>query len=454
MKKLFGTLLPAFQGVVCLLIVLSAPQVQAKASQIEEVVSPGGIRAWLVQERSIPIISMEVAWRGGASVEPAEKAGLATLVASTMDEGAGELDSRAFQKALSELAISLSFQAGKDSFQGSLKTLSKNRDEAFRLFGMAVTQPRFDEEPVNRIRNQILVSLNRALSSPNTLASRAWFQEAFPDHAYGIPSKGTLETVPGLSRDDLAGYAKRMIARDNMVIAVVGDIGSEELGRYLDDMFGTLPAKADYTAPKAVEPRSEAVVRIIEQDIPQSVIMFGGQGVKRDDPDYYAAYVLNYILGGGGFESRLTEEIREKRGLVYSVYSYLYPFEAAGVHIGGMGTRNDAAVQALGLLKAELAKIRKDGVSDAELAAAKTYLNGSFPLRLSSNSRIADILLSMQLSHLPPAYLGERDALINAVTPADIRRVAKRLMDPDKLIVVVVGKPAGLSETMPEGEKQ
>lgn len=427
--------------VVALFLLISLP---ARAVEVTEVTSPGGIKAWLVEEASIPIVSMKVAWRGGASLDPADKAGLAYLASSTMDEGAGELDSKTFQERLSDLAIQLSFDASKDRFSGSLKTLSENTEEAFRLFGLAVTDPRFDEEPVERIRGQILASLNRKLSDPNSLAGRAWFELAFGDHPYAQPSEGTIDTMAAITRDDLAAFANTRLGKDNMLIGVVGDFSATELGVLLDKTFGALPEKAGISAIPQTEPLPEAAVKIIPQDIPQSVVIFGGQGVKRDDPDYYAAYVLNYILGGGSFQSRLTEEIREKRGLVYSVYSYLYPMKAAGLQMGGFGTSNTSVKEALDLVKAELLRIREEGVTEEELAAAKTYLNGSFPLSLSSNDSIADILVAMQFSNLPIDYLNNRSALINAVNEDDIKRVAQKLLDPEKLIVVVAGKPENL----------
>ncbi|MEH6402236.1 MAG: pitrilysin family protein, partial [Sneathiella sp.] len=324
------------------------------------------------------------------------------------------------------------------------KTLSKNREEAFRLFSMALTDPRFDTEPVERIRNQILVGLNRKLSNPNSLAGRAWFEIAFPNHPYSVPTEGVIETVKAITQKDLAGFKNDQIALDNMVIAVIGDIGKDELGSLLDKTFGGVQKAARLVEIPDVKPKPQLTAKVIEQDIPQSIVVFGGKGIKRDDPDYYAAYILNYILGGGGFESRLTKEIREKRGLVYSVYSYLYPLRHSGLQLGGFGTSNASVGEAVNLLKAELRKIRTEGVTPEELDAAKTYINGSFPLRLSSNSKIANIMVSMQIFDLPVQYLNDRPGLINAVTLGDILRVAKRLINPDDMIVTVVGKPEGL----------
>ncbi|MEH6546746.1 MAG: pitrilysin family protein [Sneathiella sp.] len=418
--------------------------VSAVAAEIREIVTPGGIKAWLVEERSIPIVSMKVAWQGGASLDPADKAGVAHLASATMDEGAGDLDSISFQERLSDLAIKLNFDAGKDTYSGNLKTLSENTDEAFRLFGLAITEPRFDEEPVERIRAQILTSLNRKLSDPNSLAGRAWFDIAFKGHPYSQPSEGTIETMSAVTKADLVEFATTRLAKDNMVISVVGDIGEEDLKRLLDKTFGGLPDTAVASKVAETAPLREATVKIIDQDIPQSIVIFGGQGIKRDDPDYYAAYVLNYILGGSGFESRLTDEIREKRGLVYSVYSYLYPMESSALQMGGFGTSNASVKEALQLVGGLVAEIRADGVTAEELAGAKTYLNGSFPLSLSSNASIAGIMVAMQMNELPTEYLQQRADLINAVTLEDVKRVAQKLLDPENMIVVVVGKPVDL----------
>ncbi|WP_199899343.1 M16 family metallopeptidase [Sneathiella glossodoripedis] len=418
----------------------------ALSLEIKEIQTPGGIKAWFVEEKTIPILNMEVIWKGGGSAVAKEKSGLARLMAATLDEGAGDLDSKAFQKKLSDLSVSLSFDAGKDTFRGSLKTLSKNAEQAFELFGLAVNAPRFDEEAVERIKGQLLVGLNRQLSDPNDLAGDAWFELAFSGHPYAIPTEGTLETVPNLTPADLKSFQKNQLARDNMVIAVIGDISEADLVQYLDAAFASLPAKASLPKVERVKKLGGPANKIIPMDIPQSVIVFGGDGVLRDDPDYYAAYVLNYILGGGGFESRLYREIREKRGLVYSVYSYLSPFEEAGVHLGGLGTGEKTTIEAIELIRSELTKIRQNGVTERELEAAKKYLNGSFALRLSSNARIAGIMASMQFSNLSMDYLDERSALINAVSLEDIKRVAKRLMDPDRLLLTIVGKGENQAE--------
>lgn len=417
----------------------------AQAVTVERVVSPGGIEAWLVQDHANPIIAMDIAFRGGSSVEG--KAGLAHMVSGLLDEGAGPLDSQTFQGKLEDLAIELSFNTGKDSFRGSLKTLTENRDTAFDLFRLALTQPRFDKEPVERVRGQILTSLARELQSPDAVAARAWYKLVFAGHPYAVSVRGEPETIKAITLNDLKAFTKAWLAREGMVVGVVGDITPDQLKPLLDKTFGALPAKhppitiAD-TAPKAPG-RTEVIIR----DNPQSVAVFGEAGVKRADPDWYAAYVMNYILGGGGFSSWLTEEVREKRGLAYSVYSYLAPYDHAGLITGGVATQNARTEESLKLIKEQWARMKAEGPSEQQLADAKTYLTGSFPLQLDSTDSIAGLLVSMQLETLGIDYLDKRNGYIQSVTMDHVKKVADRLLDPDRLTFVVVGKPEGLTAT-------
>ena len=419
----------------------------ALAVEVERVVSPGGIEAWLVREHANPIISLRFAFRGGAALDPAGKEGLANLASSTMDEGAGELDSQTFQKTLDDKAIRLRFDTGLDTYGGRLQTLTKHRDEAFRLLRLALTAPRFDDEPVERIRAQILVGLKQDEEDPHTIASRALRRTLFPDHPYGRPVDGTAASVQAITADDLRGFVRRRLARDNLIVGVVGDITKDDLAGLLDATFGGLPAEA---GPWAVPDRTAGFTggtQVIERNVPQSAIRYADLGLKREDPDYYTAFVMNYVLGGGGFTSRLYSEIREKRGLAYSVYSGLFPMKASAMLVGGAGTANARVKETLDVLRAEWGRMAEAGITDKELADAKTYLTGAFPLRFTSNGRIAGILVGMQISKLGIDYLKRRNALITRVTQDDIRRVAKKLLDPKRLTVVVVGRPAGLTAT-------
>lgn len=417
----------------------------AAGPKIEMVKSPGGIEAWLVREPSIPIIAMEVVWRdAGEKRAPANQGGIAALLATMLGEGAGDLNSQAFAERQQDNGISVGFGAERDHFSLSLRALSRNADIAFDLATLALTRPRFDDEALERVKRSIATQLIRDQEQPGTIAATTLYATAFPGHPYGRPQRGTAESVSGLGRGDLEAFLKRELTRDRLVIGVVGDLTAEQLGPVLDRMFGSLGAKGEPIAVTEQPPALRERPIVVERELPQSVVQFMGQGVRRDDPDFYAAYVMNYILGGGGFNSRLTVEVREKRGLAYSVYSYLVPMRESGIWSGGVATRNDQVAESLRIIRAELDRMRREGPGEQELAEAKTFLNGSFPLQLSSNSAIASTLVAMQIAGLGPNYIDERPQLINAVTADDIRRVAQRLLDPAKLLVVVVGRPVGL----------
>ncbi|MEE9300401.1 MAG: pitrilysin family protein [Alphaproteobacteria bacterium] len=440
--------LRALAGRLCraapvLLLVLLVP-VAARATTVERVISPQGIEAWLVEEQVVPLITIEFAFRGGAALDPAGKEGLAMMTLALLSEGAGDLDSHAFKSKLDDRAIHLGFSSGMDDVGGTLQTLSKNRDLAFDFLRLALTEPRFDEGAVERVRRQVLVSLARAEEDPGDIAHRAWKAAIFPEHPYGRDSDGTKESIAAIEIDDLRAFVVARFARDNLVIGVVGDVTPDELGPILDSAFGALPPEgASHTVPE-VSPKTTGEVIVIEKPIPQSVVVFGKEGIRRDDPDFYAAYVMNYILGGGGFSSRLTIEIREKRGLAYSVYSYLAPMDHAALYVGGVATQNERAGESIALVRAEFERLYESGVSEEELANAKSYLTGSFPLRFDNSQRIAGMLVSMQVDDLGIDYFDRRNSYIEAVGLDDIERVARRLLKPGDLTFVVVGEPRGL----------
>jgi zinc protease len=444
--------MPLLRSAFVGLIVLAAGILPARAVEVQRVVSPGGVEAWLVEDHSNPIIALDLAFRGGAALDPAGKAGLANLASGLIDEGAGELDSQAFQALLQNLSIRLSFSAGLDIFSGELTTLTENRETAFDLLRLALTAPRFDPEPVERIRAQILAGLAQQAEDPGWIAGRTMDVLQFPDHPYGRPVTGTAETLAAITRDDLRDFVATRFARDRLAIGVVGDITPEELAVHLDETFLALPAEGVALDVPDVAPAGAGEVVVVQRDVPQSIVQLAHQGIARDDPDYYAAYLVNYLFGGGGFASRLYAEVREKRGLAYSVYSYLNPMDHAALLQGGVATRNGRVGESLEIIRREWRRMAQEGPTAEEVADAKTYLTGSFPLRFSSSGRIAGMLVAMQIEELGIDYLDRRNDLIEAVTLADAQRVARRLYDPDALTVVIVGRPDGVtpSRTPPE----
>lgn len=432
------------RGLLLAVVLLALFSVPAQAVEIKRVVSPGGIEAWLVVDHSVPVVALEAAFAGGAATDPEEKPGLANLTASLLDEGAGPYDSQAYQTRVEDIASSIRFSASQDNLTATVKTLSENVEAAFELLRLGLTEPRFDPDPVERVRSSILVSLARKAESPNSIASRLWWKHAFGNHPYARPPDGTPEGVAAVTVDDMRRFVKDRIARDVLTIAVVGDITPERLAPLLDATFGTLPAKAaPANIPEATAGDGGATL-LVEKPIPQSVVVFGHAGIKRDDPDWYAALITNYILGGGGFTSRLTTEVREKRGLAYGVYSYLAPLEHTGVLLGGVATENSRVAESIDIIRQEWRRMRDEGPTEAELESAKTYLTGSFPLQFDSTDRIAAILVDMQQKNLGIDHLDRRNALIDAVTLEDAKRVARRLFQPDALAFVVVGAPEQL----------
>ena len=431
--------------VAAALLNIAAPAAQASDMKLERVTSPGGIEAWLVESHANPLIAIRFAFRGGATQDDKGKEGLAYFVSAMMDEGAADLDALAFQEKAQGLAMRMDFDASRDVMLGNLQTLTVNKDEVFDLARLALTKPRFDADAVERVRAQILAGLKFDEHDPETVASLAWDRLAFQGHPYGRPIKGTLQSIAAISRDDLKSYVDRMFARDKLVISVVGDIDAATLGQVLDHIFGALPARSELSPVADANPPLGPTQEIIEMDVPQSVAQFGHRGIARKDGDFIAAYVLNYIIGGGGFSSRLMEEVREKRGLAYSVHSNLYPYEHGAIFVGSVATKNEEVGQSLEVIESELRRIAEQGPTAEELANAKSYLTGAYALRFESSSSIASQLLAIQIEDLGIDYVNRRNRLVEAVTLDDIKRVAKRLIEADRLITTIVGKPVAMA---------
>jgi zinc protease len=279
------------------------------------------------------------------------------------------------------------------------------------------------------VRGQLLSELRRATTNPNAIASREWWAAAFPGHPYAWPVNGTLETVAAITRADLASFARRVL--------IVGNVDRAAAGAIVDHIFGDLPEKADLVDVPAVQPRDLGRKIMVNLDVAQSVVMVGGEGLARNDPDFMAAYVLNHILGGGSFSSRLYREVREVRGLAYSVYSGLMPLDHAALFIAGTATRADRAGQTLEVVESEIRRMAASGPTEEELASAKSYLKGSFALRFDTSSKIAGQLVQIQLDNLGIDYIVKRNSLVDAVTLDDVKRVAKRLFGGGMLVAIV-----------------
>jgi zinc protease len=399
----------------------------------------------------VPLIAMDFAFKGGAAQDPPEKAGLATMAVALLDEGAGDIDSKEYHEQVEAKAIELSFTAARDYVSGSLRTLTENREDAARLLKVALTAPRFEAEDVERIREQMLSGLRQATTSPTELASRRWWATAFPGHPYGLPQNGTLTSVPAITADDLHAFTRKQFARDNLKIAIVGNIDAAAAGKLIDEVFGSLPAKAELKPIPDVAAQGLGQKVAIELNVPQSVLVVGGPGIMRKDPDFMASFVLNHILGGSPFSSRLYKEVREARGLAYSVYSGVLPLDHASIFMSSTGTRADRSEQTLDVMQDEFRKLAETGPTEDELAKAKSYLTGSYGLRFDTSTKIAEQLVGIQLEDLGIDYIEKRNGLVNAVTMDDVKRAAKRLLD-SKMLVAVVGKTG--TETAKGGGEQ
>jgi zinc protease len=416
----------------------------ASAMTTEQIVSPSGIQAWLVREHAVPLVALNYTFHGGSSQDDADKTGAANLAADLLDEGAGNLDSKAYHERLENHAIDLRFQVDRDYFRGSLRTLSEHRDEAFDLLHMALSAPRFEADAVERVRGQVLAGLRRETTNPNDLASRSWWRTAFPDHPYGRESKGTLETVPRIAAADLRDYVRRVFARNELTVSIVGDIDADTAGKLIDRAFAGLPTKNDLKPVPSASPSNLGRRIVIDVNVPQAVVNFGGQGIARHDPDFMAAYIVNHILGGGDFSSRLYKEVREKRGLAYGVSDHMVWFRRAAVVIGGTATRADRTADALKVIEHEIKRMAEDGPTADELTAAKAFIKGSYALSLDTSSKIAAQLTQIQIDDLGIDYIQRRNGMIDGVGIEDAKRAAKRLYG-GGLLVTVAGRPKGLT---------
>jgi zinc protease len=433
--------------VAATLLSASAGVAGAQAMQIQPVTGASGVEAWLVEDHSVPVVTIRFAFAGGAALDAVGKGGAASMVASLLDEGAGPYDSLAFHRRLDDLAGQLRFSAAQDEFDGSLRTLKQHLSDTGELLRLALAEPRFAPEDIERIRGEILAGLARQAKNPRSLSGRLWMHDAFEKHPYGSSVDGSEESVAAITRDDLAAFAGARFHRGGLIVGIVGDIDKTEAATLIDQIFGGLPKGTDETEIAETKPLDDGALVVSRAAVPQSVVTFGQAGPKRDDPAWYAAYVLNEILGGGGFRGRLMKEIREKRGLAYGVSTQLVPYRHAGLIVGNVATENGRVAESIALVRDEWRRMREAGPTAAELDNAKTYLTGSFPLGLDSTQHIAGVLVQMQQDKLGIDYLDRRASLIGGVTLDEAREVAQKLFDPSALSFAVVGDPADLEPT-------
>ncbi|TDR88013.1 M16 family metallopeptidase [Enterovirga rhinocerotis] len=416
-------------------------QTKSGPAEIIPVVSPGGVEAWQVRSSFVPLVAVGFAFEGGAAQDPPGREGAMQMLSRLLDEGAGPYGSDAFQERLAEHAIELTFTSSPDALGGSLKTLVAHADDAFDLLRLALAEPRFDQDAVERVRAQMLAGLRYQANDPGTVASRRFIAEGFPGHPYGHPSSGTQESVAAITRDDLVALHRRIVARSHLKIAAVGDLSEAALARHLDATFGALPAKPVLEAVAPTRLVGRGTRHVVDLDVPQSVIRFGFEGVSWRDPDFIPAYVLNHILGGGAFTSRLFQEVRERRGLAYSVGTSLVSYRRTAMTWGYTATKNERVGECLEVIGSEIAKLREDGPTDDELEKAKAYLTGSYALGFDTSTKIAHQLVQIAFEDLGIDYIRRRNDLVAAVGQHDIRRAAERVLGDGAMLIVMAGRP-------------
>ncbi|MCC5984630.1 MAG: insulinase family protein [Rhodobacteraceae bacterium] len=405
---------------------------------ITPVETPGGFTAWLVQEDSIPFVALDIHFRGGASIEDPAQAGVVNLMTGLLGEGAGDLDAQAFAEAREALAARISFSAGRDTVSLSARFLTDNRDAAAELIRLALHEPRFDADAVERVRRQVLSSLRRDAVDPNAIAGREFARLAFGDHPYGRHPDGTPESVAALDGDALRAAHRAAITRDRVYIGAAGDISPDDLAALVDHLLADLP-EAEVPLPERTPFQAEPGVHAVAFDGPQTVIAFGHAGIERDDPEFLAAFVVNEVFGGGRFGTRLMRSLREERGLTYGVGSFLSSGALGESYQGRVSTDPQHVPQVLDILRAEWAAMAADGITEDEAERVRTFLTGAYPLRFDGNAAIASIMASMQFQGFDIDYVNRRNDMVNALTPDELNAMAARLYDPEALVFVMVG---------------
>ena len=410
------------------------------ATAITEIKAFDGVKAWLVEEHSIPFVTLEIRFKGGATLDRVGKRGSVYFMSALLNEGADDLDASAFAMEMERLAVELDFNVYQDSLSISFKFLTENKNDSINLLKKALTKPRFDQEPIERVRDQVLSILKSNAKDPRKIASKVFFENVFGSHPYGSMKDGNLQSVLSLNREDIFNAYHDVFNRNQIFISAVGDITPKELRDLLNEVVEEIPANPVKITDQVIY-KLPGGNTVIDFDTPQSVTIFGHGGIKRTDKDFFSAYVLTHILGGSGFGSRLMTELREKNGLTYGVSAYLASWEKADLILGQFASSNNTVMEAISIVRKEWAALAERGVTADELQDAKTFLTGAYPLRFDGNSRIARILVGMQSQGLPIDYIRTRNAKVNSVTIEDIKRVSTRILKEKNLYFVIVGRP-------------
>ena len=392
------------------------------------------------EKTGLPIVTVVVAIKAGSVAETAEKAGLANLTADLLNEGTKKRSSKEISDAIEFVGGSLSTSGGADYITVSLSVLKKDVGLGFDLLSDIILNPAFSDDELQRRKTSIKNSIIQQKEEPGTIASKAFAEAVFGKHPYGRPVEGTEESLDRITRADIVSFHQEYYVPNSTILTVVGDISKSELKSLIEKYFMSWQAKEvkEVSLPFPDSAEKPKVIKI-QKNITQANIILGHLGIRRDNPDYYAVSVMNYILGGGGFASRLMDNIRDNKGLAYDVHSSFPASKYGGSFQAELQTKNESANTAIKETLKEIERISTEPVSDKELGDAKAYLTGSFPLRIDSNRKIAGFLTAVEYYGLGLDYVDNYRKFIEAVTKDDILRVAKKYLHPDNFVLVVVG---------------
>lgn len=420
------------------LAVLFAFVVQAQAIDIKQVTTDKGIKALLVEDYTLPIIAISISFKGGSSQDKPGKEGTLRLMTSLMDEGAGDLDSTAYQARAEELGLEFGFSASRDSFSGGGRLLRSEREEAFKLIKLAINEPRFDADAIERMRDAIRSNIKSARKNPSSVGSEALREAIFKDHPYSRSTSGTEKSIDAITRDDIIAMNQKILSRETLTIGVVGAISEAELKSAIDDIFGDLPEKSSIQEIADITPALGDDISIA-MPVPNASISIVYPAIKRDNPDFFAAHLMNHVLGGGAFSSRLYKAVREERGLAYGVSSGLATLDHSAYFVAGTSTRAENREEAIQVIRDEINRTAEEGITKEELEKAKRYVAGSYAIsNLDTSGKIASVLVALQTQNLGIDYIEKREKYIADVTLEDANRMAKQFFS-GKPTVVIVG---------------
>ena len=410
------------------------------AFEYQNLKTNSGIEFWFVEDKSIPIVSVSFSFKGGSSNDTKNKNGISNLMTSLLDEGTRNLTSKQFKNEMKMKGMKLSFSTQKDKIDGVFQIISSQAKEGFDLFYEALNHPSFNELDIERVKKQVISSIKIDESDLSTLASNKFNQNFFKDHVFSKNIKGSEDSLKNITKLDLVDFHKKSLLRNNLIIGVSGNINVNQIKKYIELVFGELEDNQQIYSIQKFNSLSVGE-KIFEMKTPQSSVLFGHPGLERNNDNFFALRIANYILGGGGFQSRLYKNIREKKGLVYSIYSYLLSYENDGVIVGGFQTRNISVFETINNVKNEWKKIHSRGITKDELDNAKAYFNGSFTRNFTSTLSIARLLQVVQYYELGADYFIKREKIINSLNLELVNKVISDYFSEDKLFFMIVGEP-------------